>query len=59
MSILDYFKKYAPAGDNNDPVAYAKMVANYSDAANGDVNTKIKDVSPQDMAIPIMKHENV
>lgn len=27
MSILLYFKKYAPSEDNNDPTAYAKAVA--------------------------------
>jgi hypothetical protein len=27
MSIMDYFKKYAPSADNNNPDAYAKFVA--------------------------------
>lgn len=27
MSLLQFFQKYAPSSDNNNPAAYAKMVA--------------------------------
>ncbi|MBM9618383.1 hypothetical protein ACFU9F_03980 [Streptomyces zhihengii] len=46
LSILDAFKRYAPASDGNDPVRYANEVA----AALGcDVSTIVGDLSDSDM----------
>lgn len=28
MTLVDFFRKYAPSSDNNDPINYAKVVAN-------------------------------
>jgi len=55
MSLTSYFKKYAPAADNNNPVKYALAVAK---GAWVTADTKIKDVPTDVMAMEIMKHEN-
>jgi hypothetical protein len=46
LSILDAFNKYAPRSDGNDPVAYAKAVA---DALAIDVSTRVGDLNDQQM----------
>lgn len=55
MTIEQFFSKYAPSSDNNNPKAYAKFVASYVGAKSG---SKIKDVDPEMFAAAIMKHEN-
>lgn len=55
MTLSAYFAQYAPKADGNDPVAYAHAVAA---GAGVTVNTQIKDVDTQDLAIGIMQHEN-
>lgn len=56
MTLLQYFQKYAPSSDGNDPNAYARSVASMTWS---NVNTPIKNVDTEAMAIAIMKHENV
>lgn len=55
MTLTQYFQKYAPSSDGNNPIAYAKVVAS---GAWVSPDTKIKDVSSEDMALGIMQHEN-
>jgi hypothetical protein len=55
MTVEQFFSKYAPAADNNNPKAYAKFVASFVGAKP---NSKIKDVDGEQFAIAIMKHEN-
>lgn len=55
MSLTQFFQKYAPSGDNNDPIAYARAVATGSGVSP---NTAIKNIDTQDLAIGIMQHEN-
>lgn len=53
-SILDYFKIYAPEGEN-DPVGYANSVAK---ALGVGVNTKVSQVDASKFAEQIAKHED-
>ncbi len=46
LSILDAFKRYAPAPDGNNPVAYANDVAA---AAGVPVSTRIGDLTDDQM----------
>ena len=39
MTILQFFERYAPSADNNNPHAYAKFVADYIGAS---INCQIK-----------------
>jgi murein DD-endopeptidase MepM/ murein hydrolase activator NlpD len=48
LSILDAFKKYAPASDGNDPVAYANAVAS---ALAVDVSTTVGDLDDTQMLV--------
>jgi len=41
MTILQFFERYAPSADNNNPHAYAKFVADYIGA---DINFQIKNL---------------
>lgn len=41
MTLLQFFEKYAPSSDNNDPLRYARTVA---DAVGATVNTKISEL---------------
>jgi RHS repeat-associated protein len=42
LTIIDAINKYAPATDNNDPIAYANSIANKTGLS---IDTKIKDLS--------------
>jgi hypothetical protein len=46
LSILDAFRKYAPASDGNDPDAYASAVAS---AAGVSTNTPVRDLTDEQM----------
>lgn len=54
-TILEYFKKYAPESDGNNPVAYANSVAKELWVS---VNTKIADLDPLEFAKVIARHES-
>ena len=54
-TILEYFKKYAPESDWNNPVAYANSVAKELWVS---VNTKIADLDPLEFAKVIARHES-
>jgi len=55
MSIAQYIAKYAPSSDGNNPQAYANIVAQMTGT---NVNTPIKNVDTQKLAMAIMQHEN-
>lgn len=54
-SLIDMIRIYAPTADQNNPESYANTIANNLGI---DVNTKIKDISTQDLAEQIAKHES-
>jgi hypothetical protein len=56
LSILDAFKRYAPASDGNDPVAYANAVAA---ALAIDVSTKVGDLHDEQMVVVQNKIEEI
>lgn len=54
-TILQYFQKYAPSTDGNNPTQYAQSVAQ---ALWVTVNTKISDVDATKFAAQIAKHDS-
>ena len=54
-TIAQYFTKYAPSGDGNNPQAYAQSVAN---ALWVGINTKISQLDPVKFAAQIAKHDS-
>ena len=55
MSLLQYISKYAPASDNNNPSAYANGIAKNLWIS---VNTQLKDINPNALALEHAKHED-
>lgn len=55
MNLLQYFAKYAPASDGNDPVSYANTVAWWLKVSP---NTKISELDPVKFASAIARKEN-
>lgn len=56
MSLIDYFKKYAPASDNNDPIWYAQSVASALWVPADWI--WIGGLDPEKFAAEIAKHED-
>lgn len=52
--ILQYFSKYAPAVDKNNPVQYAQNIAKWT---GYDINTPIKNIPTKDLAKAITRME--
>ncbi|KAB2364576.1 hypothetical protein [Bacillus thuringiensis] len=59
LSILDGFKKYAPASDGNNPVAYANAVAAALSHEGVTVNTRIGDLTDDQMLVMQYKIQEV
>lgn len=59
LSILDGFKKYAPASDGNNPVAYANAVAAALSHEGITVNTRIGDLTDDQMLVMQNKIQEV
>lgn len=55
MSLIQYISKYAPASDNNNPVAYANGIAKNLGISP---DTKIGNIPPQALALEHAKHED-
>lgn len=54
-TLLQFFQKYAPASDNNNPVAYAQSVAQQLGTS---VNTPIGQLDSTQLASAIAQHED-
>lgn len=59
LSILDGFKKYAPESDGNNPVAYANAVAAALSHEGVTVNTRIGDLTDDQMLVMQYKIQEV
>jgi len=55
-TIADAISKYAPSGDNNNPAAYARQLAN---ALGVSVNTKLSDLTPEQRKIYMQAQRGV
>jgi hypothetical protein len=54
-TLYDFFAKYAPSSDNNNPKAYAESVAKQLGVS---ANTQIKDLDTVKFAAAIAKHDS-
>lgn len=43
LTVADLFRRYAPAGDNNDPDRYARFVSDISGVGMGETLAKCRD----------------